>query len=139
MNPDPFWWSMGTTLYYCRGTIKKFPCLTENLGIRPSKRSRCCVTNSSAQDSPSFSQRELRLPKSFYESPVIGKFKVQIFWEGHKILQNLHCRFVLCSANQIYSGYFAKFWDLLRIYELSETKLGLFWAIWRAWISCTDW
>lgn len=26
---------------------KKFPCLTENLGIRPSKRSRCCVTNSS--------------------------------------------------------------------------------------------
>ena len=25
-------------------------------------------------------------------------FKVHIFWEGHKILRNLHRRFVLCSA-----------------------------------------
>ena len=40
-------------------------------------------------------------------------FKVHIFWEGHKIL-----RFVLCSASQINSGYFAKFCGLLRIYEL---------------------
>ena len=23
--------------------------------------------------------------------------KVHIFWEGHKFLWNLHCRFVLCS------------------------------------------
>ena len=23
--------------------------------------------------------------------------KVHIFWEGHKILQNIHCRFVLCK------------------------------------------
>ena len=26
--------------------------------------------------------------------------KVHIFWEGHKILQNLHLTFVLCSASQ---------------------------------------
>ena len=26
--------------------------------------------------------------------------KVHIFWEGHKILRNLHITFVLCSANQ---------------------------------------
>ena len=26
--------------------------------------------------------------------------KVQIFWEGHKILRNLHLTFVLCSASQ---------------------------------------
>ena len=44
--------------------------------------------------------------------------KVHIFWEGHKILRNLHRRIVLCSASQIYGGDFAKFCDLLRIYEL---------------------
>ena len=35
-----------------------------------------------------------------------------------KILQNLHRRFVLCSVSQIYSGDFAKFYGLLRIFEL---------------------
>ena len=49
--------------------------------------------------------------------------KVHIFWEGHTILRNF-CRFVLCSASQIYSG-------LLRMYELYQ-KLngqysGIFW------------
>ena len=44
--------------------------------------------------------------------------KVHIFWEGYKILQNLHRRFVLCSNGQIYGGDFAKFCGLLRIYEL---------------------
>ena len=47
-------------------------------------------------------------------------FKVHIFWEGHKILRNLHRRFVLCSVSQIYGGDFAKFCGLLRIYELYE-------------------
>ena len=28
------------------------------------------------------------------------EIKVHIFWEGHKILRNLHLTFVLCSANQ---------------------------------------
>ena len=45
-------------------------------------------------------------------------FKVHIFWEGHKILQNLHQLFVLCTASQIIGGDFAKFCVLLRINEL---------------------
>ena len=45
-------------------------------------------------------------------------FKVHIFWEGHKILWNLHQLFVLCTASQIIGGDFAKFCGLLRIYEL---------------------
>ena len=44
--------------------------------------------------------------------------KVHIFWEGNKILQNLHLRFVLCSTGQIYGGDFAKFCGLIRTYEL---------------------
>ena len=44
--------------------------------------------------------------------------KVQIFWEGHKILRNLHCRFDRHYIGQIYCGDFAKFCGLLRIYEL---------------------
>ena len=43
--------------------------------------------------------------------------KVHIFWEGHKILRNLHQLFVLCTASQIIGGDFAKFCGLLRIYE----------------------
>ena len=35
--------------------------------------------------------------------------KVHVFWERHKILQNLHSRFVPCSASKIYGGNFAKF------------------------------
>ena len=46
------------------------------------------------------------------------QYKVQIFWEGHKILWNLHRRFVLCNASQIYGRDFEKFCSLLRIYEL---------------------
>ena len=41
--------------------------------------------------------------------------KVHIFWEGHKILPNLHLTFVLCSVNQKLGGDFAKFCGLLRI------------------------
>ena len=48
--------------------------------------------------------------------------KVHIFWEGHKILRNLHRRFVLCSNGQIYGGDFAKFCGLLRIYELYQWR-----------------
>ena len=44
--------------------------------------------------------------------------KIHIFWEGFKILQNLHQLFVLFTASQIIGGNFAKFCDLLRIYEL---------------------
>ena len=47
-----------------------------------------------------------------------ANFKVHIFWEGHKILWNLHRRFDRYYIGQIYSGDFAKFCGLLRIYEL---------------------
>ena len=46
--------------------------------------------------------------------------KVHIFWEGQKILRNLHQLFVLCTASQIIGGEFAKFCRLLRIYELYQ-------------------
>ena len=48
--------------------------------------------------------------------------KVYVFWEGHKILQNLHSRFDRYYIPQIYGGDFAKSCGLLRIYEL--------WKIW---------
>ena len=44
--------------------------------------------------------------------------KVHLFWEGHKILRNLHRRFDCYYIGQIYGGDFAKFCGLLRIYEL---------------------
>ena len=44
--------------------------------------------------------------------------KVHIFWEGHKILRNLHRRFDWHYIGQIYSEDFKKFCGLLRIYEL---------------------
>ena len=44
--------------------------------------------------------------------------KVHIFWEGHKILRNLHCWFDWHYIGQINAGDFAKFCGLLRIYEL---------------------
>ena len=44
--------------------------------------------------------------------------KVHIFWEGYTILRNIHRRYVLFSASQIYGGDFAKFFGLFRIYEL---------------------
>ena len=47
-----------------------------------------------------------------------GRFKVHIFWEGHKILRKLHCRFDWHYIGQIYGGDFAKFCGLLRISEL---------------------
>ena len=40
-------------------------------------------------------------PSKRYVSNFFG-VKVHIFWEGHKILRNLHLTFVLCSASQKY-------------------------------------
>ena len=48
--------------------------------------------------------------------------KVHIFWEGYKILQNLHFTFVRCSASQKEGEDFAKFSGLFTIYELSIKK-----------------
>ena len=44
--------------------------------------------------------------------------KVHIFWEGHKILRNLHILFDWQHIGQIIGEDFAKFCGLLRIYEL---------------------
>ena len=56
------------------------------------------------------------LKVGFRTQPTTGFFsKVHIFWEGHKILKNLHRRFVLCSVSQIYVGDLAKMCGLLRI------------------------
>ena len=46
--------------------------------------------------------------------------KVHIFWESHKILQNLHCRFDRYYIGQTYVGDFAQICCLLRIYELGQ-------------------
>ena len=43
--------------------------------------------------------------------------KVHIFWEGHKILRNLHQLFDWQNIGQIIGGDFAKFCGVLRIYE----------------------
>ena len=64
--------------------------------------------------------------------------KVHIIWEGHKILRNLHRRFVLCSNGQICDEDFAKFCGLLRIYELYidiSRNMILFWIIFQVYIS----
>ena len=44
--------------------------------------------------------------------------KVHIFWEGHKILRNLHLTFVYMYYRQKKGEDFAKFCGLLWIYEL---------------------
>ena len=60
------------------------------------------------------------IPNSiFYVSDSsLSHYIYHIFWEGQNFLQNLHLRFALCRASQIYGGDFAKFCGLLRIYEL---------------------
>ena len=56
---------------------------------------------------------------------VLGKshVKVHIFWESHKILQNLHQLFDWQYIEQIIGGDFAKFCGLLKIYELKPNIL----------------
>ena len=44
--------------------------------------------------------------------------KVHVFWEGHKILRNLHLTFDHSTYSQKLGEDFAKFCGLLRIYEL---------------------
>ena len=49
---------------------------------------------------------------------IFLQVKLHIFWEGHKILQNLHQLFDWQYIGQIIGGDFAKFCGLLRKYEL---------------------
>ena len=44
--------------------------------------------------------------------------KAHIFWEGHKILQNLHLTFDWHYIGQKWGEDFSKFCGHLRIYEL---------------------
>ena len=57
--------------------------------------------------------------------------KVHIFWEGHKILRNLHLTFDCMYCNQKLGEDFANFCGLLRIYELyvSTRKISKFKSI----------
>ena len=59
---------------------------------------------------------------SFCRSEMfLAKFcKVHIFWEGHKILRNLHLTFDYSSYSQKLGEDFAKFCGLLRMYELYQ-------------------
>ena len=50
-------------------------------------------------------------------------FKVHIFWEGHKILRNLHQLFDWQYIGQIIGGDFANFCGLLRLYELYQSNI----------------
>ena len=63
---------------------------------------------------PVISKKATKIDEIF---TVALTLKVHIFWEGHKILQNLHGRFDLYYIGQIYGGDFEKFRGLLKIYE----------------------
>ena len=54
----------------------------------------------------------------------VSKSYTYVFWEGYKILRNLHKLFVLFTASQIIGGDFAKFCGLFRMYELYIGSLG---------------
>ena len=57
----------------------------------------------------------------FHSSTILRDIffiKVHIFWEGNKILQNLHQLFDWKCIGQIIGADFAKFCGLLRTYEL---------------------
>ena len=68
-------------------------------------------------------------------SPPLNKirlksnFKVHLFWEGHKVLRNLHLTFDNSTYSQKLVEDLAKFCGLLRIYELySGSTLKKIWA-----------
>ena len=57
-------------------------------------------------------------PMGFDPTDFFLPDKVHIFWEGHKILQNLHLTFGYSTYSQKLGEDFLKFCGLLRIYEL---------------------
>ena len=56
--------------------------------------------------------------KPWYRTISWYRHKVHIFWEGHKMLRNLHLTFDYSTYSQRLGEDFAKFCGLLRIYEL---------------------
>ena len=51
--------------------------------------------------------------------------KVYIFWEGHKILWNLHHRFDRYYIGQIYGGDFAKFWTFSEYINFKQNLINI--------------
>ena len=95
-----------------------------NMGISP-----CCIftsfshTNSRKRHSAmKHSNREVER----FKVQVSKRIKVHIFWEAHKILRNLHRKFVLCSASQIYGEDFAKFCGLFQILKITTKTTPCF-------------
>ena len=74
----------------------------ENHKIDVTERSSRCLCSYTHIQKPIFTQ----------------KSKVHIFWEGHKILRNLHLTFNYSTYSQKLEEDFAKFCGLLRMYEL---------------------
>ena len=69
-----------------------------------------------------------------------------IFWEGHKILRNLHRRFVLCSASQIYVGNFVVFSEYMNFTPSTTYKnwnesctFVAFGQIWQLIVAAREW
>ena len=69
---------------------------------------------------------------------IVFSTKVHIFWKGHKILRNLHRRFVLFCTGQIYSGFRKICWPsqnmwistrYSRIRDLKVTYLLLYFCL----------
>ena len=57
---------------------------------------------------------------------IFAIVKVRIFWEGLKILRNLHLTFDLCSASQIRLRFRKILWPSQNIWTLRDLKLALF-------------
>ena len=66
-------------------------------------------------------RKNLNRPKKQFHN--LSAIKVHIFWEGHKILRNLHRRFDCYYMGQIYGGDFAKnLWPSQNIWTLQNIK-----------------
>ena len=85
------------------------------------KRTKLLENENTFQDSSIFILHH----KSWWMVNYNAFTKVHIFWEGHKILRNLHRRFDRYYEGQIYGGDFAKFCGLLIIYMNFKYKNAL--------------
>ena len=77
-------------------------------------------TAASKWDSIKLERRQLAVQYKFvvFVGGSGEQYKVHIFWEGHKILRNLHLTFDCMYSSQKQGEDFAKLCGLLRIYEL---------------------
>ena len=91
--------------------------------ISSSEKSSCCQTWPNSQDDNYFPSKWWKVVILTISS-ALAFLKVHIFWEGHKILRNLHQFCVLWTASQTIGRYFAKFCGPLRIYELYQLEIN---------------